>query len=287
MFSLKKTKLPKLVMTLLVRDSEDTLRENIEFHLNQGVDFIIAMDHLSVDGSTSILKDYESQKLLHYIHQPSKAYYQSKWVTKMARLAAHKYTADWVINNDSDEFWWPSNSSKSLKEVLLEQPDDINIISCERKNFILPSEEQYDKLAPFYQRMIYKDLCSQNILGGPLPPKVAHRASRWVRVGAGNHDARFIWPEKQAKADIEIFHFPFRNTRQVKDRIGICRKLVQYSGKSQISPTRREFDKLDSSQKLNEFIQRVVYSNQKIKLGLSNGSLVEDVRIRDYLNGLR
>jgi len=32
----------KIVMTLLVRNEEDIIRENIEFHLSQGVSFFIA-----------------------------------------------------------------------------------------------------------------------------------------------------------------------------------------------------------------------------------------------------
>ena len=39
----------KLVMTLLVRDEDDIIASNIDFHLNRGVDFIIAMDNLSVE----------------------------------------------------------------------------------------------------------------------------------------------------------------------------------------------------------------------------------------------
>jgi len=100
----------KLIMTLLVRDSEDILKENIEYHLSQGVDFFIAMDNLSIDSSTAILKAYEGKGLLHYIHQPSEGFLQSQWVTEMARLASRRYKADWVINNDADEFWLPNYS---------------------------------------------------------------------------------------------------------------------------------------------------------------------------------
>ena len=50
-----------LIMTLLVRNEEDILKENIEFHLNQGVDHIIATNNLSTDGTTQILEDFKNR----------------------------------------------------------------------------------------------------------------------------------------------------------------------------------------------------------------------------------
>ena len=97
----------KLVMTLLVRDEADIVSSNIDFHLDQGVDFIIATDNLSVDGTTDILRAYERRGVLHYIHQTDDDYAQHRWVTNMARLACTQFAADWVINNDADEFWCP------------------------------------------------------------------------------------------------------------------------------------------------------------------------------------
>ena len=95
----------KLVMTLLVRDEQDIIRENIEYHLAQGVDFFIATDNRSVDATTNILKEYEARGLLHYIYEGSDDYSQHAWVTRMARMAYKEFGADWVINNDADEFW--------------------------------------------------------------------------------------------------------------------------------------------------------------------------------------
>jgi hypothetical protein len=51
----------KIVMTLLLRDEEDIIRENLDFHYNQDVDFIIATDNLSVDGTKGILLEYQQQ----------------------------------------------------------------------------------------------------------------------------------------------------------------------------------------------------------------------------------
>lgn len=87
----------KLVMTLLVRDEEDIVGSNIDFHLAQGVDFIIATDNLSGDGTPEILRRYERQGLLHYIHQPEDNFAQHRWVTHMAQMACTDFAADWVI----------------------------------------------------------------------------------------------------------------------------------------------------------------------------------------------
>ena len=125
----------KLIMTLLVRDEEDCIRSNIEYHLKQGVDLIIAMDNLSKDNTSEILKQYRDRGKIHYIEERGDNYIQSEWVTRMARLACTTYGADWVINNDADEFWWPENSEQTLKEYLQSLSDDKIALKVKRSNF--------------------------------------------------------------------------------------------------------------------------------------------------------
>ncbi len=48
----------KLVQTLVVRDEADIVDAQIDYHLNAGVDFVIASDHESQDGTTEILESY-------------------------------------------------------------------------------------------------------------------------------------------------------------------------------------------------------------------------------------
>ena len=48
----------KLVMTLLVRDEADIVDAQIAFHLDAGVDFVVATDNRSEDGTTEILERY-------------------------------------------------------------------------------------------------------------------------------------------------------------------------------------------------------------------------------------
>ena len=124
----------KIVMTLLVRDEQDIIRENIEFHRSKGVDFFIATDNKSMDMTPHYLKEYEKKGILHYIFEGEDNYNQHQWVTKMARLAYEEYDADWVINNDADEFWWPKNGT--LKDTLYKISPEYNIVSASRHNFV-------------------------------------------------------------------------------------------------------------------------------------------------------
>ena len=103
-------------MTLLARDEQDIIRENIEFHLSQGVDFFIVTDNKSVDLTPDFRKGYEKKGILRYIFEGNDNYNQHAWVTRMAQMAYTEYGADWVINNDADEIWW--KNSGTLKEML-------------------------------------------------------------------------------------------------------------------------------------------------------------------------
>ena len=78
----------KLVMTLLVRDEQDIVRENLDFHLAQGVDQVIVTDNGSEDATAEILREYESRGVVRLLFEPSDDYSQGRWVTRMARLAA-------------------------------------------------------------------------------------------------------------------------------------------------------------------------------------------------------
>ncbi|HEY7346638.1 MAG TPA: glycosyltransferase family 2 protein, partial [Gaiella sp.] len=109
-----------LVMTLLARDEIDVVDSWLAFHLNAGVDMVVATDNRSQDGTTEVLEEYARSGQVHLIREPGEDLRQNEWVTRMARLAATDYGADWVINSDADEFWWPRGAS--LAEVLAAVP---------------------------------------------------------------------------------------------------------------------------------------------------------------------
>ena len=205
----------KLVMTLLVRDEEDILAANLDFHLKHGVDFFIATDNLSIDHTPEILRSYEQRGLLHYMHEPADDYSQHRWVARMARLACTEYAADWVINSDADEFWWPLHGD--LKQVLGAMPPPCCGALVERMNFV-PRPRSVDDF--FADVMTLRERQSFNALGQPLPGKVCHRAFPDIEIDQGNHG---IHRHGQALAvmptDIVILHFPVRSYLQFANKI--------------------------------------------------------------------
>ena len=75
----------KLVLTLLARNEADVVDANVAFHLNAGVDFVIATDNGSEDGTTEILESYADRGYAHLIREPGRDMRQGEWVTRMAR----------------------------------------------------------------------------------------------------------------------------------------------------------------------------------------------------------
>jgi hypothetical protein len=124
----------KLVMTMVVqgRDPADLVDANLAFHLNAGVDFVVAADPESGEGTSEILELYRDEGYLHRL--PSAAPAAESSSTEMARLAVARYDADWVISSDADQFWWPRG--ESLKDVLGVIPARYAIVQALVRSFV-------------------------------------------------------------------------------------------------------------------------------------------------------
>lgn len=208
----------RLILTLLCRDEEDIIDEMLSFHLQHGVDLVIATDNDSQDATRSILERYREAGSLVLLDEARHMHDQGPWVTRMARMAATEYGADWVIHADADEFWWPRNGD--LKQELTGVDSTVKVLRVERTNF-LPPDLDSSPCLPFYRTMTLRERQSRNSLGSPLPPKVCHRADRRICVTDGNHAVRIDGAELPASRSdtIEILHFPVRSYRQFERKI--------------------------------------------------------------------
>src|SRR5262245_46004189 len=202
----------KLVMTLLARDEADVIDAWLAFHLNAGADFVVATDNRSVDGTTDVLERYAREGHVHLIHEPGEDLRQDEWVTRMARLAATEYGADWVINSDADEFWWPRGPS--LRDVLSAVPERYGTVGAFLRMFV-PRPGEGD---PFERMTVrFSALAPINDPASLYKPirKVIHRGHPEIRLTRGNHavvDNPFT--PLRGWFPIEVFHFPLRSAEQ-------------------------------------------------------------------------
>lgn len=266
-----------LVMTLLVRDEEDVIAANLAHHYDQGVDFVIATDNASVDGTVAVLEAEERAGRLRLIHEPEDTYAQHRWVTRMARLAAAEHGADWVINNDADEFWFARDGD--LASTLAAVDPDVDIVVAQRCNLVA---------RPDGVPMTVRQATPQQHPGlgdGPLPPKVAHRADPDVVVRQGNHEVDGLAGRSVDDGSIEILHVPVRSYTQFHNKI--AKGGAAYERNTELpEEVGHQWRRLHALQQSGEFDaewQKLLLSDEEIERGLADGSLVEDTRLAHWL----
>jgi hypothetical protein len=260
----------KLALTLLAKNEADVIDANVAYHLSAGVDFVVATDNASTDGTTEILEGYEGTGALHLIHEPSRDFSQGQWVTRMARLAAEQ-GADWVINADADEFWWPR--AGNLKEALERLPERYGIVHGVWRPFVpRPDDGEF-----FAERMTVR-LSMQAAINDPTNPfrparKATHRAHPQVRVRDGNHDVEGApLVALHGWYPLEVFHLPLRTREQVERK---------YAGGA-----RRGLRFVPDEHRLRAAADPLVVDDAELEHGLAAGVLVEDTRLRDALRTL-
>jgi hypothetical protein len=270
-------------MTLLARNEADIVDAQLAFHLHAGVDFVIATDNRSNDGTAEIFERYERAGVLHLIREEGDDMRQDEWVTRMARLAATEFGADWVINSDADEFWWPRGGS--LKEVFATVPERFGVVrGCWRHFLPRPDDGGF-----FAERMTVR-------LAVPAFPgdkqtifhahqKVAHRATPDVVVEDGNHDATGSGLEVvRWWHPIEVLHFSFRSIVQLERKAdgGWHRNR----GRSATLHQRVLRDAL-LGQRVAALYGAHTVQDDALAQGLTDGTLAIDTRLRDALRTLR
>jgi Glycosyl transferase family 2 len=269
----------KLVMTLLVRDEADIVDAQIAFHLAAGVDIVVATDNRSQDGTTEILERYERDGRLHLIREPGEDLRQSEWVTRMARLAATELDADWVLNADADEFWWPQGAS--LKDVLTAVPDYYGVVRAAWRNFV-PRPDGH----PFFAERMTARLCTPAFHAHPLSThsKSAHRAVPDVRIGRGNHEAfgTGLQPVR-GWYPIEILHFPVRSLEHCLRKYVTQFVALERNAEKGIPGHMAEAYRAYRRGRLEEFYAPLVVDDERLAQGLASGELAVDTRLRDAL----
>ena len=263
-------------MTLLARNEADILDAHLAFHLNAGVDVVLAIDNGSEDETTDILESYARDGYVELTRDEGELD-QGAWVTGLARRAATEFGADWVINADADEFYWPRGGT--LKDVLAAVPAQYGGVRGMLRNFApRPHGDDF-----FAERMTVR-VCNPGAEdNSPYSPRVKamHR---------GDPDVEVFWGSNRALSrgldplagwyPIDVLHFPIRSLEQCRD------KFLRWHA---IAPSRFRTAVYDADQRgaMREFYERYVIDDEALGRGLADGTLAIDTRLRDALRSLR
>jgi hypothetical protein len=284
----------KLVLTIAVRDEADIIDINLAYHLNNGVDFVIATDNGSVDGTRDVLERYRREGHLVLLDTTeSHVACHGRWITQMARMAATDHGADWVINTDADEFWWPLEGS--LKDIFAAVGPGYGAVAAPRPEY-LPTR---DDDGPFLDRLAVRERRSRTA------PKLAHRASEHAIVRTGSHAVRdervkardwgratlrlgesdwgvgpadpFLpapwWPAR-------IYHYPVRGWEQFK-----LRTTHLVDDPDPLGTRRRMLNERVEQGGLREMYESLIPDESMVAAGLERGLFVRDTRLRDFIAG--
>ncbi len=271
-------------MTLLCRDEGDIVDSQLAFHLNAGVDFVIATDHHSQDGTTEILERYAREGHLHLLREEATEFSQAAWVTRMARLAATDFGADWVINADADEFWWPRGGSP--KEILSAVPRRYGVVRGFQRHFA-PRPEGVEHFA---ERMTVRITPFRTPPGAGDPfqrtIQVAHRADASATVSPGNHDVRGrgLLPLR-GWYPFEVLHFPLRALEQARAKFAHKLRDVRVDPDAVGHHTLSAGEAIEEG-RFEDWYSQYVVDDAALGRGLTDGTLAVDTRLRDALRRL-
>ena len=284
-------------MTLVVRNEADVIEANLRAHRALGVDFFCVLDNGSTDGTAAILDRWRESGLVHVTTDPDADTDEVflEWPTRLARLAATEFGADWVINNDADEFWYPL--SGDLKGAFATVRDDMHGLLAPRLEFV----PRADGAEPFWERMILRERDTRVL------PKVAHRATDDVRVGPGSHHVmspRLGVAQTAGKPSLRglrkkprqpelivpaarfpcvIFHLPLRSFEQYRSRLDIGLRIAATRDSKQLeSQINAVIDGDGAEGRWRELIGEETQDRE----AMDRGELVRDTRFRDLMRAI-
>lgn len=286
----------RLVMTILVKNEVDIIEANIRTHASLGVDAFAVMDNNSNDGTREILAKLQEEFEIILIDEKG-SYAQAKWMRQLAHIAKKELKADWVINNDADEFWLPRNG-KTLKENLAFKG---SVLTVQRYNMLL--DEACIKSGSFFNALYY---VANPVFYGQIKPEQSHKMSiPLTKIGpktivnphgllyirGGNHKALHIasikdylrsgYDKIKRFSAIEVFHYPIRSYEQFEKNVQNRKRLLEGEKKASMGPHYRRWVKLYNEGKLQEeFENNVVFSQKNIDVLSQYAIIKEDKDIK-------
>jgi hypothetical protein len=271
----------RLVMTILVKNELDIIEANIRTHASLGVDAFVVMDNDSNDGTRELLSKLQNEFEIIIIDEKG-TYNQAKWMKQLAYVAKNQLKADWVINNDADEFWLPQNEL-NLKENLSFKGD---VLTCERFNVLLDEvciksgnffDAKYVASNPLYatrHNQVHDNNLSMSLI--KTNPKTIINPHGLIFLRGGNHKALHIanfkdylksgYDKIKYFSNIAVFHYPIRSYEAFQANIKHRKQMLDSGKKVSMGVPYKRWIRLFNEGKLQEeFNEKIIIKNDDLK----------------------
>jgi len=237
----------RIAAYLSVKDESEIIAHNIAHLRAIGIDYIIACDISSTDGTTDLLKAHESDdfKLVTMSDDAvgNQVPTDDTWFEQSFRQFRDA-PADWIIFLDADEFWLPA--SGNLKTCSALRAADI--VKVKRLNIVLGPEgplmprtltpQHYDEV------LLYAETIANNRQGmkrgdnaswirGAVMPKIMARRGRIRGLTPGMHDAVVQEGDDIRRAvadDLLVAHLPLSTIERFAVKVKNVRGIYEREG---------------------------------------------------------
>lgn len=182
------------------------IAEPVLRHMATQVDYIIAADNLSDDGTRELLDHLATELPMTVVDDPDPAHYQGRKMTALAHLARTEYGADWVVPHDYDEIWY--SPFGTVAEMCSEASGKFSALTATVFDHVATGAD--DQTEPDPTRRLGWRRRDPGMLH-----KIAVAAADTLRIHEGNHGADYqpfqpmIWP-----GQLVVRHFPYRTPEQ-------------------------------------------------------------------------
>lgn len=254
-----------LVLTVKLLGELDLLEAQLEYHLSAGVDHVVVGRlESSSDGVREKLDRFAATDVtVESLVEP-----RSSARDHLRRVAIER-GAEWIIESDADEFWWPRGPS--LSQVLEPIPPRYTTVQALVRVFPpRPGNGSFDERMTVRPSLLLADTRPEPLAWALRP---VHRVVGQTIVDAS--EGRFV--PLRAWYPIEVFRFPLRSSEQAA--------AAATRGESR-STLEAAFHAGERESTLRRYSDLVVDDEQARKR-LAEGSLVEDPRLRECLHALR
>jgi glycosyltransferase involved in cell wall biosynthesis len=285
----------KIVLITMPFDQVDILEDFLDWHLDLGVDLILALDGGSTDGTTAVLERYKRTKRVAWFPLPERDMTKYSVADELTTMARDRYDADWIIYCDVDEFLCAPG--KSLREVLAEcDRDGITLINVPRRNMtgplIAPGRRATEVLTLRIDREVVPTPAQEATWDFPVPfvflqnggGHVAVRASAMKSFAIGMHSATVTWGSS-GTSELYILHYGIRGFEELQQKVRNIRKWFEDNPHL---PRGwgwhwRRWIQLEDAGRLREDYEYQFVSDQRADELVADGTCTVDMTIADWL----